>query len=93
MSTTVPVQITAAAEESPTVVSMRPSFINPVPAHVTSDGRAVGELDAYLQWDGDDLLARVSLPDLPGHTMSAHCTIEATSPPVIRSLEVTIERR
>lgn len=52
----------------------RPMFVNPVAAVVTAGGRAVGELDAHLQWDDDHLVARIALPSLPGHLIRAGCT-------------------
>lgn len=77
MSMTVRLSIgdsTAASDE--TTPRSRPRFTNPVPAAVTSAGRAIGELDAHLQWDGDVLLARIPLPALPGHVLHATCTLD-----------------
>ncbi|MBC8144239.1 MAG: hypothetical protein H7X80_01570, partial [bacterium] len=37
----------------------------------------VGELDAYLAWEGDFLLAHLELPALAGHVLSANCGIQA----------------
>jgi hypothetical protein len=80
MSTTV--RLSIAGWPAPGIDSTRrdrPMFTNPVPAAVTAGGRPIGELDAYLQWDGDVLLARIPLPALPGHSLRAVCLLEERS--------------
>jgi hypothetical protein len=98
MSTTVPVDVAKWDADSGGSDHRRPQFANPVPARVTAGGRDVGELDAFLQWDDDTLVARIGLPALPGHVIQARCSFESEPDPDgsemhpwIRSLDVSIE--
>lgn len=98
MSTTIPVSIDDWSPSDATPGSARPRFDNPVPALVESGGRFVGELDAFLQWEGDALLARLALPALPGHVVRASCRVateldtdEDTARLWVRGIDVIVD--
>ena len=98
MSTTIPVTLDNWNSSAESARKERPRFDNPVPAQVDSAGRPVGELDAFLQWEGDSLLARVALPTLPGHVVRARCHVtseceegQSDEHPWVRRINVVVE--